>query len=124
MANGDEAIFTILLPAKELAMELDPRQYGVLRTYQRWRGKPPTYGSLIRANLRPLGVMAFVCGAAAVFCHLIHLTAFSLLFVGFWCGQLVAEIARIRTVPVVWSVLIHVLDWSRVQQAVSTRRFD
>jgi hypothetical protein len=53
-----------------------------------------------------------------------RLTAFSLVFVGFWFGQFVAECARIRTVPVVWSVLSHVLDWTRVEQAIAQRRFD
>jgi hypothetical protein len=38
-------------------MELEPHQYGVLRTYQKWRRHPPTHGSLIMANLKPLAIM-------------------------------------------------------------------
>ena len=33
-------------------MELEPRQYGVLRTYRKWRQHPPTYRSLIAARNR------------------------------------------------------------------------
>ncbi len=105
-------------------MELEPHQYGVLKTYQKWRRHPPTYGSLILANLKPLAIMALYCAAAAFACHLLRLTAFGLIFVGFWFGHFVAEFARIRTVPVVWSVLSHVLDWTRVEQAIAQRRFD
>ena len=43
-------------------MELEPHQYGVLKTYQKWRHHPPTYGSLIRANLKPFG-----CGPYLIF---------------------------------------------------------
>jgi len=105
-------------------MELDPHQYGILRTYVKWRKRPPTYGSLIRANVNPLAATAVYCGAASFGCYLFGIPAFMLLFAGFWIGQLVAEIARIRTVPVAWSVLSHVLDWARVEKAIANRSFD
>jgi hypothetical protein len=105
-------------------MELEPHQYGVLKTYQKWRHHPPTYGSLIRANLKPFAVMTLYCAAAAFGCYFLHITAFILLFVGFWLGQLVAESARIRTIPVAWSELARVLDWTRVEKAIASRRFD
>ncbi len=105
-------------------MELEPHQYGVLKTYQKWRRHPPTYSSLILANLKPLAIMALYCAAAAFACHLLRLTAFGLVFVGFWFGHFVAEIARIPSVPVAWSVLSHVLDRTRVEHTIAQRRFD
>lgn len=105
-------------------MELDPHQYGILRTYVKWRRRPPTYRSLIAANLKPLAIMAIYCGLAALGCSLMGVPAFMLLFLGFWVGELVAECSRIRTVPVAWSVLEHVLDWTRVEKAIATRTFE
>jgi hypothetical protein len=105
-------------------MELEPHQYAVLKTYQKWRRQPPTNSSLMRANFERLAVLAFYCGAAGFGCYLLRLPAFTLLFAGFWLGQLVAEFTRIRTVPVAWSVLEHVLDWTRVENAIATRSFD
>jgi hypothetical protein len=105
-------------------MELEPHQYGYPKTYEKWRRHPPTYGSLILDNLMLLAVTAFYCAAAAFACHLMRLTAFGLVFVGFWFGHFVAEFSRIRTVPVAWSVLSQVLDPTRVEQAIAERRFD
>jgi len=105
-------------------MELETHQYWVLKTYQKWRHHPPTYGSLILANLKTLALMTVYCAAAAVACYLLHITGFALVFFGFWLGQLVAEWARIRTIPVAWSVLAHVLDWTYVEKAIASRRFD
>jgi uncharacterized Rossmann fold enzyme len=79
---------------------------------------------LILANLKPLAIMALYCAAAAFACHLLRLTAFGLVFVGFWFGHFVAEFARIRTVPVAWSVLSQVLDWARVEHAIAQRCFE
>jgi len=76
------------------------------------------------ANLKPLAIVTLYCAAAAFGCYLLRITAFSLIFVGFWLGHIVAESARIRTVPVAWSVLAHVLDWTRVEKAIASRRFD
>ena len=36
-------------------------------------------------------IVTLYCAAAAFGCYLLHITAFILLFVGFWLGQLVAE---------------------------------
>ena len=105
-------------------MALDPRQYGVLRTYQRWRKHPPTYSSLVWRNLQPLGLLALCCIGAGFLFYVVRLPAISFLFAGFWLGQFVGEIARIRTVPVVWSVLVHVLDWAKVEHAIAKRRFE
>jgi len=105
-------------------MELEPHQYGILRTYVKWRRRPPTYRSLIVANVKPLTVMAIYCGLAAFACSLMGIPAFMLLFLGFWIGELVAECSRIRTVPVAWSVLEHVLDWTRVEKAIANRSFE
>ena len=105
-------------------MALDPRQYGVLRTYQRWRKRPPTYGSLVRRNLEPLGLLFLCCAGAGFLFYVVRLPAISFLVAGFWFGQFVGEISRIRTVPVVWSVLEHVLDWSKVDQAIAKKKFD
>jgi hypothetical protein len=105
-------------------MELDPHQYGVLRTYLKWRRDPPTSWSLMRANLNRLGAIAVYCSAASFGCYLFGLRAFILLFAGFWLGQLVAEYSRIQTVPVAWSVLEQVLDWTRVEKAIANRSFE
>jgi hypothetical protein len=105
-------------------MELEPHQYAVLKTYQKWRRKPPTNGSLMRANFERLAVVAIYCALAGFGCLLLGLKAFILLFAGFWVGQVVAEFTRIRTVPVAWSVLEHVLDWTRVEKAIANRSFD
>jgi hypothetical protein len=105
-------------------MELEPHQYGVLRTYQKWRRDPPTYRSLIWANVKPLALMALYCAAAGFACYLLGLIALSLMLAGFWIGQLVAECARIRTIPVAWSVLARVLDWTRVEKAIANRSLD
>ena len=58
-------------------MELDPHQYGVLRTYQRWRKRPPTYGSLVRRNVQPLGLLALCCIGAGFLFYVVRLPAIS-----------------------------------------------
>jgi hypothetical protein len=95
-----------------------------LRTYQRWRRHPPTSGSVLIKNLQPLGLLALCCIGAGFLFYVVRLPAISFLLAGFWLGQFIGEIARIRTVPVVWSVLEHVLDWSKVERAIARRRFE
>jgi len=103
-------------------MELDRHQYGVLRTYLKWRRDPPTFGSLLLANLKPLAVVALYCAAAAFAFVLLGIPEWGLIGLGIWIGNFVAECARIRSIPVVWSVLTRVLDWTRVEQALAELR--
>jgi hypothetical protein len=105
-------------------MELKRMQYAVLRTYQRWRKNPPTYGSLIPGVLKPLWHAAAYCAAGALACHLVGMTSVGFLFLGLWIGLFLNECARIRSIPVAWSVLSHVLDWSRVERAIAERRLE
>jgi hypothetical protein len=103
-------------------MELTRMQYGVLRTYQKWRKRPPTYASLIPGVMKPLSLGAVNCAVAALACYLIGISSFGWLFLGLWIGLFLNECARIRSIPRAWSVLSHVLDWARVDRAVAERR--
>ena len=105
-------------------MALSRMQYGVLRTYQKWRKHPPSYGSLIPGVLKPLSWAALNCALAALVCYLIGVPSVGFVFLGLWIGLFLNECARIRSIPVAWSVLSHVLDWSRVERAVKRRELE
>jgi hypothetical protein len=105
-------------------MELSGYHVALLETYQKWRGEPPTYWSLMRGNVKRLTILALSCGAIALGSHLLHAPQGEVLALGLWLGVALDDSGRMRSTAAAWPMISAVLDWDRVEEANRAHRID
>jgi hypothetical protein len=103
-------------------MELSGNYVALLETYQKWRAEPPTYGSLMRGNMKRLAILTLSSAAIASGCHLLRAPQGEVLALGLWLGVALEESGRMRSTARAWPMICAVLDWDRVEEAVRSHR--
>ncbi len=106
-------------------MELNRPQLAILQTYQRWRRSAPTYWSLLRTNdWRRFVLLAVAAGACSYVLYRVGAPVGGLVLWGMFLGELRAESGRLANTARVWPVFARLLDWDRLERALTEKRID
>ena len=105
-------------------MQLTLKQVDVLKRYQGWREKGPTFAGLM-LRLAPSSIALLMLSlAAAVVFEWAGIEGARVIMVAFWTGFFVTDLFSLRNYFVTWPVLARIIDWSRVEEGLRNHALD
>jgi len=105
-------------------MALTGLQRTLLRRYQGYRSKPPTFLGLLRQSWQVEVILIAASAFGAWYAYHSHLYGAACFIGGLLVGALARDIGIFRRALQVWPALLQVLDWQRVEQVLNGEKAD
>lgn len=105
-------------------MALTRLQRTVLHRYQAYRSQPPTFLGLLRQSWRVEAILIAASALAIWYASSVHLYGAACFLGGLLVGALARDVGTFRRALQAWPALLQVLDWQRVEQALSEEKAD